>query len=147
MLAMMSQKDTRIATMLADNGLSVTKQRLAVFELLERNEQLTMHELQDLAGDRLDRASLYRTVAVFERLGIVRRVNIGWKYKVELSDAFHEHHHHLTCLRCHKIIPINEDEFERFINNLSAKHAFEPIEHQIEIQGYCADCRSEGADK
>jgi len=137
----MSQKNTRIATLLKSNGLSVTKQRLTVFELLEGSEPLTMHELQQLAGDKLDRASLYRTIAVFEKLGIVHHVNIGWKYKIELSDAFSEHHHHMTCLRCHKIIPINEQELESFINNLSAEHQFEPVEHQIEIQGYCADCR------
>lgn len=129
--------------LLASKGLSVTRQRLAVFELLEESEPLTMHELQDLAGGKLDRASLYRTISVFERLGIVRRVNIGWKYKLELSDTFSEHHHHLTCLRCHKVIPINEGELELFINSLSAQYQFEPVEHQIEIQGYCADCRSQ----
>jgi len=138
----MSQKDTRIAMLLRGNGLSVTRQRLTVFELLEGNEPLTMHELQELAGDRLDRASLYRTVAIFEKLGIARRVNIGWKYKIELSDTFSEHHHHLTCLGCHKVIPINERELEVFINSLSARYEFEPVEHQIELQGYCATCRN-----
>jgi Fur family ferric uptake transcriptional regulator len=142
----MSQKDLRIANLLKKNGLSLTRQRLAVFELLEDSEPLTMHELQQLAGDRLDRASLYRTVAVFEKLGIARRVNIGWKYKIELSDAFTEHHHHMTCLQCHKVIPINEQELELFINNLSAQYGFEPIEHQVEIQGYCADCRPKRTD-
>lgn len=99
-----------------------------------------MRELQQLAGSGLDRASLYRIIAVFEKLGIAHRVNIGWKYKIELSDRFSEHHHHMTCLHCHKIIPINEQELEQFINNLSVQHEFQPIEHQIEIQGYCSTC-------
>lgn len=136
----MSQINQDIATILKDNGLSVTKQRLFVFDLLEGKEPLTMYELYDQAKGQLDRASLYRIIAVFEKLGIVQRINIGWKYKIELSDKFSDHHHHLTCLKCHKVIPISENELETFIHGLSASHRFNPIEHQVEIQGYCDDC-------
>lgn len=136
----MSQINQDIATLLKDNGLSVTKQRLFVFELLEDREPLTMYELYDLAKGKLDRASLYRIITVFEKLGIVQRINIGWKYKIELSDKFSEHHHHLTCLKCHKVIPISEDELESFISGLTVSHKFTPVEHQIEVQGYCENC-------
>jgi Fur family transcriptional regulator, ferric uptake regulator len=136
----MSQPRQEIATLLKHHHLSATKQRLTVFEILEGREPLSMSELFDLVKGQLDRASLYRTVSVFEELGIVRRVNIGWKYKIELSDRFTEHHHHLTCLKCAKVIPISEDELEGFISTLSAKYKFKPVEHQIEVQGYCEAC-------
>jgi Fur family ferric uptake transcriptional regulator len=136
----MSQINHDIATLLRDAGLSVTKQRMYVFGLLEDCEPLTMYELYDLAKGQLDRASLYRIITVFEKLGIVQRINIGWKYKIELSDKFADHHHHLTCLKCHKIIPISEEELETFISGLSASHKFKPAEHQVEIQGYCESC-------
>lgn len=138
----MSQMNQEIATILKNNGLSITKQRLVVFELLEGREPISMYELYDLARGKLDRASLYRTISVFEELGIVRRINIGWKYKVELSDKFAEHHHHLSCLTCHKVIPISEQELERFINGLAMSYDFKPVEHQVEVQGYCKDCVS-----
>ncbi|HEX4775053.1 MAG TPA: Fur family transcriptional regulator [Candidatus Saccharimonadales bacterium] len=137
----MSRKNQDIATVLRENGLSVTKQRLFVFELLEGKEPLSMYELYDLAKGQLDRASLYRIISIFEELGVVQRVNIGWKYKLELSDKYTEHHHHLTCLNCQKVIPINEAELEAFITNLAATHNFKPAEHQIEIQGYCLACQ------
>jgi Fur family ferric uptake transcriptional regulator len=136
----MSQINHEIATLLRDNGLSVTKQRLFVFELLEDSEPLTIYELYDLAKGQLDRASLYRIITVFEKLGIVQRINIGWKYKIELSDKFSEHHHHLTCVNCGRIIPINEDELEAFVEGLSKSHDFKPTEHQVEVQGYCSNC-------
>ena len=136
----MSQIDTEIATLLRRNGLSVTKQRLTVFALLEGREPISMYELYELAREQLDRASLYRTIATFEKLGIVRRVNIGWKYKVELNDMFSEHHHHLTCLNCHTVIPMSEDELETFIDTVATRHHFTPIEHEVEIQGYCENC-------
>jgi len=136
----MSQSEAKIATILHDNSLSLTKQRQLVFELLEDSEPLSMHELYALSKDSLDRASLYRTVSLFEKLGIIQRVNIGWKYKVELSDSFAGHHHHLTCLKCHKVIPINEAELEAFIGSVAASHNFRPLEHQVEIQGVCRLC-------
>lgn len=137
----MSQIKPEIATVLREAGLSVTKQRALVFELLEDREPLTMYELYDLAKGQLDRASLYRIITAFEKLGIVQRINIGWKYKIELSDKYAEHHHHLTCLKCHKVIPINQDELEEFVRSLAAHNRFKPIEHQVEVQGYCETCQ------
>ena len=137
----MSQKLDDIATILKANGYSVTKARQLVFELLQDSEPKSMHELYAQANGELDRASLYRIIDLFESLGVVSRVNIGWKYKIELSDKFAEHHHHLTCLNCHKIIPINEHELEAFISNLASEQGFKPVEHQVEIQGFCRDCQ------
>ncbi len=136
----MTQGKQDVADLLRRSGHSVTVQRLFVFELLESGKPLSMAYLTARASGAIDRASLYRTVALFEKLGIVRRVHLGWKYKIELSDRFTEHHHHLTCLTCHAIIPISEQELEGFISNLAAQHHFMPVEHQIEVQGYCAGC-------
>ncbi len=118
---------------------SVTKPRMAVFEALLGNEPMSMHELVGKARG-VDRASVYRAVELFERLGIVQRLSIGWKYKLELTDKFNEHHHHLTCLGCGRTIPMNETALEHTIEQLAAEHRFRPASHQIEIQGYCADC-------
>jgi Fur family ferric uptake transcriptional regulator len=129
-----------VSMVLKNNGYSVTKQRLAVFSMLDGREPLTMYELYDLAKGQLDKASLYRIIELFEKLGIVQRINIGWKYKIELSDKFSEHHHHLTCLRCNKIVAINEDALESFVTELSKTYSFTTLDHQIELQGYCSDC-------
>lgn len=137
----MSHQDPDVAAVLRQHGCSVTTQRLLVFGLLAGGKPLSMAELQIMAAGNIDRASLYRTIALFERLGIVRRVHLGWKYKVELSDRFVEHHHHLTCLKCHAVIPISELELEGFISGVAAQHHFVPTEHQIEVQGYCRTCR------
>lgn len=139
----MTTHATDIKKILRENGYSITKQRQLIFELLVGQEPRSLTELYEQVKTKLDRTSVYRTVTLFERIGIVKRVNIGWKYKVELSDQFAEHHHHLTCLKCHRITPISENELEEFMNNLSAKHLFTPVEHQVEIQGYCAACREQ----
>jgi Fur family ferric uptake transcriptional regulator len=139
-VAIMTKQNPRFEEILREHGLSMTKQRAYLFELLIGSEPLSLHELYDVVNAKMDRASLYRNIAVFEQLGIVRRVNIGWKYKIELSDTFAEHHHHLTCIGCHTIIPINERELESFISGVAESHGFKAIEHQVEVQGYCKFC-------
>ncbi len=136
---MISAKEAFIH-LLKDNNQNVTAARLAVFQALLGQEPMSMHELVARAG-RVDRASVYRAVSLFERLGVVQRLNMGWKYKIELTDRFNEHHHHLTCVRCGKTIPMNEDELEATIARLAAEHHFVPTSHQIEIQGVCKECQ------
>jgi Fur family ferric uptake transcriptional regulator len=126
--------------LLQANGQSVTKARLAVFDALLGQEPLSMRALAERIGNA-DRASVYRAVDLFERLGIVQRLNTGWKYKLELTDKFAEHHHHLTCTNCGRTIAMNEDELEQVIEKLAASHGFAPSAHQIEIQGRCDRCR------
>jgi Fur family transcriptional regulator, ferric uptake regulator len=120
---------------------SVTAARMAVFQALLGEEPLSMHELVERVS-KVDRASVYRAIELFERLGIVQRLNTGWKYKLELSDKFAAHHHHLTCTRCGRAVAISETDLEHAIENLAAAHHFRPSTHQIEIQGICARCEN-----
>jgi Fur family transcriptional regulator, ferric uptake regulator len=127
---------------LKQHGQSLTSSRQLVFAALQDKEPQTMHEIVASCHDQVDRASVYRTIALFERLGIVQRLQIGWKYKLELSDAFHHHHHHLTCLRCGQIIPLPEDQqLEHRMRQLAAEAHFQTQDHQMEIRGLCQDCQ------
>lgn len=140
----MSSPQETFQKLLKEQGSSITAARRAVFEALLGQEPLSMHELVKRVGT-VDRASVYRTVDLFERLGIVQRLNTGWKYKIELTDKFCEHHHHLTCTHCGRTVAINAHALERFIEQAAAEHGFRPTAHQIEIQGICEDCREVGA--
>jgi Fur family ferric uptake transcriptional regulator len=132
----------QFAHVLKDNGYSLTKQRRDLFVLLRDEHHMTLASLIERAKTKMDQASVYRALAVFEELGIVQRINIGgWRYKLELSDKFEEHHHHVTCLQCHRIIGIYGNEVEALVQRLSTAYDFKPVEHQIEIQGYCSDCQ------
>jgi Fur family ferric uptake transcriptional regulator len=100
--------------------------------------------MRDLIGKvgRADRASVYRAIELFERMGVVQRLSTGWKYKLELTDKFAEHHHHLTCVQCGRTTPMSETELEQTISRLAATHNFKPSAHQIEIQGLCTKCQT-----
>jgi len=128
---------------LQDNGHSVTRSRSYIFELLaSAGEPWPMHRLIDAAAGKADRVSVYRTVELFEKLGIAQRINIGWKYKIELSEAFLDHHHHMTCLACGRVVTVkDEPQFETMIARLAGTNGFVVKSHQLEIQGHCNSCQ------
>lgn len=100
-----------------------------------------MAEIVAACCGQVDRSSVYRTIALFEKLGIVQRLQIGWKYKLELSDSFHHHHHHLTCRQCGKTFPLTENvQLENMLHKLAMSQDFIMQEHQLEIQGVCQAC-------
>jgi Fur family transcriptional regulator, ferric uptake regulator len=130
-----------LKTILKENGSSLTRTRQLIFDLMINQEPQSMQVLAQRAKDEVDRATVYRTVELFERIGIVNRLNIGWKYKVELSDLFADHHHHMHCERCGKIIDMPANPMlETMIDTVAGKTNFSPRGHSLEIYGLCPAC-------
>lgn len=140
----MTDQVSPLRTTLLKHKLSFTAARQQVFEILAANEPLTIAELAQRCVPAIDRASVYRTIALFEKLGIVHRLQIGWKYKLELSDAFQAHHHHLTCLGCGTVTTLPEDiHVENQLVKLASQYGYSALDHQLEIKGYCPRCQRE----
>ena len=139
---MSTHQIAHLRTILKKNGHQITTTRETMFRILLNSEPQTMNEIILKAHGIVDRVSVYRNIDLFERLGIVHRVYIGWKYKIELTDAFTEHHHHLSCLSCGKIIDIQDHgDIDDFIKKITLKYNFMPRRHQFEIDGTCPDCQ------
>lgn len=138
----MIAESSLFAKTLKEHGFSMTRVRRAVFEHLSEQSASTMQQL--VTHLPFDRASIYRTISLFENIGITHRVYAGWKYKVELSDTFDSHHHHATCLRCSAVISLDEDkDLEKKLANLAKKYQFKLASHQVELSGYCYACSPE----
>ncbi len=126
---------------LSSNGYRQTDAREATFKLLIDPEPQSISQILHKANGTVDRVSVYRNIELFEKLGIVHRIYVGWKYKIELSDEFIAHHHHLSCLTCGKIIDIEDEQhIDDFIHEVSRKFGFTPRRHQFEVDGYCKNC-------
>lgn len=126
--------------------ISYTSQRLAVFKALYGSEPQEISNLIERLNPLLDRSSVYRAIRIFEKIGLINRVYSGWKYKVELSDAFQAHHHHMTCIKCKKIFMIrDESSIEKTIDNIAQKEGFTLSGHTLELQGYCRSCNNKSA--
>lgn len=95
----------------------------------------------------LPRSSAYRHLVDLESAGLVRRVAGSDEFaRFELAEDLTEHHHHLVCIGCGKVIDVTPSaEFERNVtktfDQLSTKEGFEPQSHRIDVLGHCSDCR------
>lgn len=133
---------------LTSNGHRVTEAREATFKLLIHSEPQSIRDILRRGGDAVDRVSIYRNIELFEKLGIVHRVYAGWKYKLELSDTFIAHHHHLSCLSCGKVIDIEDEKhIDSFIAEVARARDFIPRRHIFEIDGYCSTCAAHQSEQ
>jgi Fur family ferric uptake transcriptional regulator len=123
------------------SGQSVTAPRLAIFEFLQDHDPTTITAVIDRHTATIDRASTYRTLALFKSLGIIQDIVAGGQRMIELTDTFDAHHHHLTCLRCGSITAIEDPAIEHQLDELARAHGYKPTSHQIEVSGLCAACR------
>ncbi len=137
----MNREITRLKKLLKKKGYFVTRPRLDLFRLLQERNTLTIEQLLTLLPHQ-DSATTYRNIKVFEELGIVNRLQLGWHSKLELSDVFRHHHHHLSCVNCGKVIVLKEDVIiEKQIAILSQRQRFQSTDHQLEIRGICQTCQ------
>jgi len=138
---MASVEFARFKKLLRSNGHFVTAPRMRLFGLLQNRPALTLKELINLEKEH-DIVTVYRNVTLFEQLGIINRLRMGWNTKIELSDIFHHHHHHMTCVNCGRVVVLREDpEIETKIAHMSKRHYFKPLDHQLEIRGLCPSCQ------
>lgn len=138
----MNEALEKLVSTLKANGSSLTAPRKVVFLALLDTEPQTMGELVKTISNKVDRASIYRIIALFEQLGIVERLQLGWKYKLELSDTFAAHHHHITCINCGRVQSFEESTtIEYELKQLALDAGFKETGHQLEIRGLCGDCQ------
>lgn len=121
-------------------GSSATASRVVIFSSLQQGPIGIAKLIKDVKANA-DRATVYRTVELFEKLGIVNRIWYGSEPLVELSEIFTPHHHHALCQNCGKAIDISSSELESAIANMAKKHRFLAVNHSVELSGYCSDCQ------
>ncbi len=136
------KKEALLRKILEDNHLRITKTRLFIFNLLQNRKPQSITELVEQSIHQVDRVSVYRIIDLYEKLGVIKRINIGWKYKLELSDIFLDHHHHISCIKCGHMVALKEDgKLETLIDKLGDATGFDLTSHQLELQGYCSRCK------
>lgn len=138
----MSREQQTFKELLKQNGSFATKARLELFTYLQSSPAVSIQKLiKDLPTQ--DQATIYRNIKLFEKLGIVNRLQLGWNSKLELSSQFHDHHHHMSCINCGKVIAWEEDPaIELRIQTVAMKLGFIPQDHQLEIRGLCQQCQN-----
>jgi len=135
----MDAYEKRFSELLKKHRYSVTTPRKVVFEVLYSFGLQTVQQLITRAK-HIDRSSVYRALTVLEEIGAVHRIPQGFKYKVELSDAFLPHHHHIVCTICGKQSDIEQSKLEDLLNQIAKENTYKLTSHKVELLGECSNC-------
>jgi len=128
-------------------GLRITQPRIAILEaLIQRSSPVSIEQIHnDLISDSCDLVTVYRCLAVFEELGLVRRCffhNGASLYEINLNDS---HHYHVVCRSCGKVERIDisiTDSVERMLRD----RGYAQVTHMVEFFGVCPACQKKAAE-
>ena len=122
-------------------GLKVTHPRIAVLSILQEpnNQHISaddVHRILMERGEEIGLATVYRVLNQFDDAGIIDRHHFeGSKSVFELSD--NNHHDHLVCLTCGKVIEFEDDLIEKRQTAIAAKYGMSLTNHSLYLYGEC----------
>jgi Fur family ferric uptake transcriptional regulator len=119
--------------------------RAAIVELLaEQDCCLTAQEIFDRLRARDRRvgiASVYRSLELLVSLRLVQRIDFGGgvaRYEAVHPDG--EHHHHLVCGDCGKVVAFEDERLEGELERLAGDLGYVVDGHDVVLRGACGEC-------
>lgn len=134
---------------LRQQGLPVTQQREVVADVVfNSSEHLSVEEIESALrerGERIGKATIYRTMEILVRSGLVEEHDFGEGFKrYEHLFGQRHAHAHLICTHCAAVTEFQSPEVERVQEDVALHHGFLPSRHRLEIYGLCGSCQAEG---
>ena len=127
---------------LREHGQRVTGPRQAVLEVLTHEHgPFTAEELHGrLQKGECDLVTVYRVLAAFEEINLVRRCDFGdGAYRYEFNTG-EQHHHHIICRNCHSVEVLDLCVVES-LERLARQKGYANVTHTLEIFGTCVKCQ------
>ncbi len=130
---------------LSKKGVKYTSKRdILLRYILNLNDHFNadLLYLNSLAsGINISRATIYRNLPLFEECGIIKKAlqdKDRHYYEVSIKK---EHHDHMICIECGKIIEFCSMKIEVIQKDIYKKYKFSPTSHQLILKGICDKCR------
>ncbi len=124
------------------NGLKLTHQRLEIFKVL--SSKLDHPSAEDVFEEVKKRVptiafdTVYRTLSLFERHGLISKVNyLDGRTRY---DSVTERHCHLICTRCRRIEDFTWPEVDQLQLPKEARRWGSIENKYVELRGLCQDC-------
>ena len=108
-----------------------TEKHVSVDELVER---------LDYNGWRLDPEFVKETLKLMCRFGFAHKSRFDNGRILYEHRHLGQHHDHMICTKCRKILEFEEDQIEQLQIKIAARHGFHMLQHKLEIYGICNQC-------
>lgn len=127
---------------LKDAGLKVTNPRAKILDVLQSNPDmhLSADEIHIKLVDRnesIGLATVYRVLTQLELAGLIQKNQFSdnqSSYEIKK-----QHHDHLICTKCGKIIEFMDNNLEALQEEISDKYQFRLDSHVMTLFGVCKD--------
>ncbi len=111
-----------------------TEKHVSVPELVERLEK---------TGWQMDAEFVQDTLKLMCRFGFAHKSRFDNGIVLYEHRHLGQHHDHMICTKCRKILEFEEDQIEQLQIKIAAAHGFHMLQHKLEIYGICDDCLKE----
>ena len=125
-------------------GLRSTSQRDVILDIfLSTHEHLSVEDLYlkvKASHPGIGQATVYRTLKLFVEAGLAHEMALPdgrTRYEHQLAS---EHHDHLICIRCNRIIEFEDENIERLQQEIAKRHGFVLTNHKMRLCGICPAC-------
>ncbi|MDI6802053.1 MAG: transcriptional repressor [Thermodesulfovibrionales bacterium] len=129
---------------LLTKGLKQTKEREEIInELMNTKGHFDPDELflrLKNKGSKVSRASVYRTIPILIESGFIEQVEKTDRHAHYEKVSEKQHHDHMICTKCGKVIEFYSPTLEMLQEELCQKEGFKGIKHTLEILGHCKKC-------
>jgi len=130
--------------LLEENGGRLTAPRKAIVELLvTSNHALGPIEIYDLVrkqNPKVGLVTIYRTLELLGRLGLVERIHLPDGCHMILRAA-RGHEHVVLCTGCGRAEYFPGEDISDWIDHISRESGFTIQSHWLQLQGLCEDCQ------
>ncbi len=130
------------------HGYRITAQRQIVLEtLLARQGQhhhFSCEEVTQAVNARglpLDTTTVYRILQWLKEANVIAQTDVGAGHDVYSLVGEHPHHH-LICLRCGRVLDVDDDLFGPLRAALEKRHGFQARIEHFAIFGLCKNCQT-----
>lgn len=118
-------------------GLRMTNQRTTIVRVFEQSADHPDADLLYRRAHELDPtisiATIYRTLGIFEKAGLVQKVDVGdGKSHYEVARQDHEH---LVDIQNGQIHEFESEELTQLLSGIADKMGFELTSHKLEVYG------------
>src|SRR5438477_13185380 len=126
-------------------GLKRTAQRDLILDVFLNTEaHVSGEDLYQLVREKdptVGQTTVYRTLRLLTEAGLAREVRFGDGRAHYEHNYKHQHHDHMICSECGKIIEFYSPELEAIQDAMAAKYKFKLTEHLLRMIGVWSTCR------
>lgn len=141
----MKSAERKFRRYLAAQQLRYTAERKQIFEeIIQAQEHFDADALLlKLKSKNLSvsRATVYRTLDLLVKLGLVRKSCVGERSSIYESVLGWVRHGHLVCMNCGRVEEFRVPEIDAALDQICENSGFDLRNRCLQLFGYCADCR------